>query len=135
MKATWIPGVDREQTEEEKRAIQEALAKYEEALRRPPPTIHYSQMAPASGEGPIDREYETFRREVGRLLAEGHEGKWVLIKGDQIIGLYGSKDEALGAGYARFHQTGFFVDHILTNMPVVRLPWKYFLPCPKTPTP
>jgi hypothetical protein len=32
---------------------------------------------------------------VGRLLAEGHEGRWVLIKDEEIIGIYDSEKAAM----------------------------------------
>jgi hypothetical protein len=41
-------------------------------------TIHYSQLPPAEPGSRIAREWETYRREVGRLLAEGHEGRFLL---------------------------------------------------------
>jgi hypothetical protein len=44
------------------------------------PTIHYTELPEDTSEGPIAREWNFYRREVGRLLAEGHEGRWVLIK-------------------------------------------------------
>jgi len=36
---------------------------------------------------PLEREAETYRREVVRLLAEGHAGRHVLIKGDEVVSL------------------------------------------------
>jgi hypothetical protein len=44
--------------------------------------------------GPIARKWNFYRREAGRLLAEGHEGKWLLVKGDAIIGIFDTEDEA-----------------------------------------
>src|SRR5207247_2194922 len=51
-------------------------------------TIPYTELPPAQPGNPLATEWELFRREVGRLLAEGHEGKTVLIKDDNIIGIY-----------------------------------------------
>src|SRR5436190_17712346 len=53
-----------------------------------PHAIHYTQLAPAAPDSPLAAEWEVYRREVGRLIEEGQEGKWVLIKGEEIIGLF-----------------------------------------------
>jgi hypothetical protein len=80
-----------------------------------PNMIHYTELPPTPPGGLLDVEYEFYRREVGRLLAEGHEGKHVLIKGEAIIGIYETDREALDAGYERFsNRGGFFVRKIQT---------------------
>jgi hypothetical protein len=62
---------------------------------REPPTIHYTELAAAPPDSPIATEWNFYRRQVGRLLAEGHEGKWVLIKGEQIVGMWATFEEAI----------------------------------------
>ena len=42
----------------------------------------------------MSQEWNFYRREVGRLLAEGQEGSWLLIKGDDIIGIWDTQEEA-----------------------------------------
>jgi hypothetical protein len=64
------------------------------------PTIHYTELPTPSGDGPVAREAATFHRELPRLLAEGHEGKWALIKGDAVIGVHDSLDAGERAGRA-----------------------------------
>jgi hypothetical protein len=66
------------------------------------PTIHYTELPSGPPDKPPDVEWEFYRREVGRLLAEGHEGKWILIKGDEIIGIYDSRDAAMDEVYERY---------------------------------
>jgi hypothetical protein len=51
---------------------------------------------------PLEREAETYRREVERLLAEGHAGRHVLIRGDDVVGIWDSQYDALQAGRDRF---------------------------------
>jgi len=51
---------------------------------------------------PLEREAETYRREVGRLLAEGHAGRHVLIKGDEIVSIWDTQRDALQAGRDQF---------------------------------
>jgi hypothetical protein len=75
--------------------------------------IHYTELPP-SPPGTERLEWETYRREVGRLLAEGHEGKHVLIKHDAIIGIYDTDDEAMTEGYQRYSNEGFLVHQIQT---------------------
>jgi hypothetical protein len=79
------------------------------------PTIHYTELLPAQPGNALAVEWELYRREVGRLLAEGHEGKHIVIKGDQIIGLYDTHLEALGAANQRFLGQSFLIRHILTR--------------------
>jgi hypothetical protein len=62
------------------------------------PTIHYTQMTEEPPDSKIYQEFQTFRREMPRLLAEGHEGKWALISGDEVLGLYATFDEAYDQG-------------------------------------
>lgn len=84
--------------------------------------IHYSELQPFSTEGPCTEEYDTYRREVGRLIAEGHEGKHVLIYNSQIIGLFDSNAEAVAEGYRRYLKLGkpFFTHEIQTYERVLR---------------
>src|SRR5487761_757193 len=74
-----------------------------------PPTIHYTEL-PASrpGEALAD-EGETYRREVGRLLAEGNEGRYIVIKGQQIIGIWDREKDALAIAYQKFLLQPFLV--------------------------
>jgi hypothetical protein len=51
---------------------------------------------------PLDREIETYRRELPSLLAAGQAGRFVLIKGEQVIGLWDSQADALAAGRQQF---------------------------------
>jgi hypothetical protein len=60
-----------------------------------PPAIDYTELPDGSADSPIASEWKVYRREVGRLLAEGHENRWVLIKGVEIIGI-GTPRKTLG---------------------------------------
>ncbi len=51
---------------------------------------------------PLETEAATYRREVARLLAEGHAGRYALIKGNEIISIWDTQREALWAGRDRF---------------------------------
>lgn len=75
----------------------------------------------------LERELGTFHRELPRLLGEGHEGKFVLIHGDQVAGIWPSREAALQEGYDRFgiepflakaiveHETPLYCSHNVTR--------------------
>jgi hypothetical protein len=96
------------------------------------PTIHHSELGPAQAGSPITQEWDVYRREVGRLIAEGHEGKWVLIKGEEIIGLFDNRAQAMDMGYDRFLGQPFLVKQILTREPVSRVSCHRWS-CPTSP--
>jgi hypothetical protein len=93
------------------------------------PTVHYTELAPAEPGSALAAEWETYRREVGRLIAEGHEGKWVLIKGDEVVGLFASAEQAHDAGSQRFLLQPKLIHRLLSREPVLRYfpryNWKY----------
>src|SRR4051812_32440103 len=70
--------------------------------RERPRGVHYTQLGELEPGSPLYREWNTYRREVGRLLAEGCEGESVLIRGTEIVGIYPTWDEAREVGLARF---------------------------------
>ncbi len=92
-------------------------------------TIPYTELPDMVPAGPLCEEWDFYRREAGRLLAEGHEGKFVLLKGQEIVGLYDTYDAAQGAGLDRYLFEPFLVQQVLAREPVY-----YFrgraLPCP-----
>ncbi len=50
---------------------------------------------------PLDRELATYEREKARLLRE-HEGKFVLIYHDDVIGIFNTQFEAIDEGWKLF---------------------------------
>jgi len=113
---------------EEGRSLVEAV--HRAALERaqgqpvpPPPepaTIHYTELPEAKPDSPLYHEWNCYRREAGRLLAEGQEGRHVLIKGENIIGLWDTHDEALAAGYQHFPGQAFLVHQIQQRERLIR---------------
>jgi hypothetical protein len=85
---------------------------------RPRRTVHYTELVEAGPESQLAAEWNCYRREVGRLIAEGNEGRFVLIKGEQIIGIWDTEREAHIEGARRFLMQSFFVHQILTWEPV-----------------
>jgi hypothetical protein len=58
----------------------------------------------------LEKELHTYERELPNLLA--HEGKYVLIHNEDIVGIFGTYEDALKAGYERCGLDGFFVRQI-----------------------
>src|SRR5688572_27080329 len=82
-------------SESEMKALLEVLAKSPPSAQLPLPTIHYTELPEMRPGQPLATESNSDRREAGRLLAEGNEGKWVWIKGEQVMGAWKTRDEAL----------------------------------------
>ena len=87
----------------------------------PPPTIHYSELPPSKPGEALAEEWETYRREVGRLLAEGNEGRFILIKGGQIIGIWDTRAEAFAAADQRFPLQPILVHQIQERERIYRI--------------
>ena len=59
----------------------------------------------------LKSELETYNRNKQQLVAQG-EGRFVVIHGDEIAGIWGTYEDALQAGYERFGLTPFLVKQI-----------------------
>ena len=83
-------------------------------------TVHYSELADLPEEHPLAKELATYKREAARLITEGHEGRFVLIKSGSIVGIWDTRLEALNAGEERFGMVPMMVHQILTRERVYR---------------
>jgi hypothetical protein len=81
--------------------------------------IHYTELPPPGPDSQLPVEWNTYRREVGRLLAEGHEGRYVLIKNEEILGVWDTRDEVSAEGFRRFPFGGFLMHQIRTWEPLL----------------
>lgn len=67
----------------------------------------------------LDTEMATYRRLKPELLADPVKaGKYVLIKGDELLGIYPSREEALEQGYERYLFEAFLVKQLVEVEPV-----------------
>lgn len=82
-----------------------------------------SELPEAGPDDPRAAEWNCYRREVARLLEEGHEGKWVFIRGDQVVGVYPSYADALEVAIPMSPPSSAFVAEIRTYFPLFRPPW------------
>lgn len=61
--------------------------------------------------GTLDREIATYNTNLATLLK--NQGRFVLIKGDEVIDTYETYGDALKQGYARFGLENFLVKRIV----------------------
>ncbi len=60
----------------------------------------------------LDSELETYERHKEELLGSA-EGKFVLIRGEEIAGVYETKADAIAQGYRKYGNVPFLVKQIL----------------------
>lgn len=60
----------------------------------------------------LDTELETYERHRDELLGKS-EAQYVLIHGEEIIGVFDSRKDAIEQGYERFGNVPFLVKQIL----------------------
>jgi hypothetical protein len=65
----------------------------------------------------LERELDTYRNKLPDLRSE-NEGRFVLIKGNQVIDFFTSYDGALKGGYTTFGLDSFLVKRIEAVEPV-----------------
>lgn len=60
----------------------------------------------------LDAELRTYEKNREALLGSA-DGKFALIKADQVVGVYDSKMDAITQGYRQLGNVPFLVKHIL----------------------
>ena len=60
----------------------------------------------------LEQEFETYRRELARLLREGHAGRWALLKNNDVVSIWDTQRDVLQAGHERFALEPFAVKRI-----------------------
>jgi hypothetical protein len=83
-------------------------------------TIHHADLPAAPSGAVLAQEWDTYRRELARLLAEGHEGRFVLIKGRQVLAVYDAWATAREAGLRLYLREPFLVRQVCAEEPVLR---------------
>jgi hypothetical protein len=101
----------------------EAVERFRTQPPLPPPepqTVHYLEQPEPRPDDLLFAEWTTYRREAGRLLAEGKEGRYLLIKGTEIVGIWDTHEDASAEGYDRFGHQPFLVHQLREREPVLR---------------
>jgi hypothetical protein len=83
--------------------------------------IHWTELTKDT-DGPLMTEWNFYLREIGRLLAEGQENRWLLIKGENIVGIWDTRDEAFAVASERFFRQAVLVKQIVEWEPLIKLP-------------
>ena len=73
------------------------------------------------------KELETYEAKKKELLESA--GKFVVIQGDEVAGVWDTYEDALRAGYERFKLVPFLVKQITQIEPVLNFT-RDFVPCP-----
>ena len=82
-------------------------------MGNPSPEYLRSLLGDLPADSPIAHEWQVFKRELPRLLEEGHAGRHVVIRGEESIGIWDSHEEALGEAAKRFGLGPYLVQPIL----------------------
>ncbi len=60
----------------------------------------------------LERDFACYRRELSRLLAEGHGGRYALIHDGQVLSVWDTQRDAMQAGCERFGLEPFAVNRV-----------------------
>jgi hypothetical protein len=77
---------------------------------------------------PLEREIATYARELPKLLPEA--GKFVVIGGDDVVGVYDTYDDAMKVAYDRFGLAAFLVHQIEVGDRIHRFTRDLGVACP-----
>jgi hypothetical protein len=80
----------------------------------------------------LEREIATYRQRLPELLA--HRGKYVVIHGEEVVGVFDGFEDALTVGYDRFDSEAFLVRKISDVEEVLFIP-RNLRPCTQSPSP
>jgi len=84
------------------------------------PTIHYTELRDLAPDNALYREWHTYLQELPRWLDEGKEGKFVFIKGTEIIGFFDTWEAASEVAVQRFLLQPVMVHQIREREPLYR---------------
>jgi hypothetical protein len=84
-------------------------AMFESAAAGATPILNLPDM-PADQPGAA--EFNTFKQELPRLIAEGHKGRFALIVGACIASIWDTERDAFQAGRERFGEEPFTVQEV-----------------------
>jgi len=97
------------------------------AQPQPVPTAAPQPLAaPVPAQVLLAAEIAAFERELPRLLAEGEEGRWALVKGDHVVSVWDTSGDAVQAGDEKFALEPFLVQRVLRE-PRIAKSTRYYL--------
>jgi hypothetical protein len=128
VKAMFRQAVQREREQAQRqRALVEQVHRQamEQAQPLPPyepPTVDYTELPAAQPNSQLCQEWDFYRREVGRLLAEGQEGRFLLIKGEKIVGIWDTQEEAEAVAFHKYPLEPCLIHQVQRRERVLRGP-------------
>jgi hypothetical protein len=90
------------------------------------PTLDITELPEAKPDSPLYQEWNYYRSQVERLLADGHEGQFVLIKGKQIIGIWNSREEAKAVALNKYLMQPCLIHQVRRREPTVRMSARFW---------
>jgi hypothetical protein len=81
--------------------------------------VDRKKAGPRKGALPLEAELDVFEAHLPGWVER--EGQHVLIKGEEIVGFFPTREEALVDGFSRFGIVPFLVKQIAQNEPVYTL--------------
>jgi hypothetical protein len=84
-------------------------------------TVAHTELPPPQPDSPLFQEWNLYRREVGRLLAEGQEGRFVLIKGEEIVGVWDTEEEAEAVAVRSYRMQPCLIHQVRGREPLIRM--------------
>ncbi len=66
----------------------------------------------------LEKELETYKKKLSELKAQ-HEGKFVLIHGEDVVDTFSTYEDAIKSGYQKFKSEPFLVKRIHAIEPVL----------------
>lgn len=69
----------------------------------------------------LEKELAFYEKTLNNWLTE-YPGKFVLVKGEELVGVYDTNEQALSAGASRFGLGSYLVRCIQKNKEDIRLP-------------
>lgn len=109
--------------------VQQRFAKPHPLLLPGVGKIHYTAFTDAPPDHPLAREWHAYRRELPRLLEECLERKFCLFKGDDLLGIFDTYEEARAVGMEHSPLESFLARPILEYDPILRSEAKWARGC------
>ncbi len=75
---------------------------------------------------PFAQEWQAFKRELHRLVDEGNQGRFALIKGNQVASIWDTLRDAQQAGLFQFGTGPFLIQEVQLFLKPMR--WGYYHP-------
>jgi hypothetical protein len=84
--------------------------------------LDHTELPLAQPGDPFHQEWNYYRTQVARLLDAGQEYRWVLIKAEQIVGVYDTREAAKEVALQRYLLQPVLIHQIRSREPLLRGP-------------